>query len=34
MAPIDPSELLNAFKPLLTTLGGIKSVNEIARLSG
>ncbi|CAG2181021.1 unnamed protein product [Oppiella nova] len=33
MAPIDPNQLLAAFAPLLTPLGGIKNATEVPRLS-
>ncbi|RWS27868.1 serine/threonine-protein phosphatase 1 regulatory subunit 10-like protein [Leptotrombidium deliense] len=34
MAPIDPCELLKAFRPLLTCNGGIKNSEEVPRLAG
>ncbi|XP_053204241.1 serine/threonine-protein phosphatase 1 regulatory subunit 10-like [Panonychus citri] len=33
MAPVDPTDLLKAFRPLLTVLGGIKSLSDVPRLS-
>lgn len=32
MAPVDPTELIKAFKPCLTELGGIKSISNVPKL--
>lgn len=34
MAPINPNQILNAFEPVVSEHGGIKSIKEVAKLSG